>query len=98
MKPINKPRNRRTFLRELGVGAAAVPFLSGLSSLRASAPGRPCQRLVIMFSPNGTLPSEFWPDQYGADTPLQLKPMLQALEPFREQTLILKGVNNKIRG
>ena len=98
MKSVMKPRNRRTFLRELGVGAASVPFLSGLASLRASAPSRPAQRLVIMFSPNGTLPTEFWPDQFGPDAPLQLKPMLQALEPFREQTLILKGVNNKIRG
>ncbi len=96
LKP--SPRNRRDFLRQLGVGAAAVPFLSGLSSLWASSPQRPRQRLVIMFSPNGTLPTEFWPDQFGADVPLQLKPMLQALEPFREQTLILKGVNNRIRG
>ena len=98
MKSVATPRNRRTFLRELGVGAATVPFLSGLASLQASAPKRPAQRLVVMFSPNGTLPTEFWPDQFGPDTPLQLKPMLQALEPFREQTLILKGVNNKIRG
>lgn len=98
MKSLATPRNRRAFLRELGVGAATVPFLSGLASLQASPAKRPAQRLVIMFSPNGTLPSEFWPDQYGLDTPLQLKPMLQALEPFREQTLILKGVNNKIRG
>jgi hypothetical protein len=51
-----------------------------------------------MLSPNGTLPDEFWPHQFGDDTPLELKPMLQALEPFREQTLMLKGVDNKIRG
>ncbi|MCA9150250.1 MAG: DUF1552 domain-containing protein [Planctomycetales bacterium] len=93
-------RNRRQFLRELGVSAAALPLLSGLSSLQADEPaaGARRQRLIIMFSPNGTLPDEFWPDQFGDDTPLQLKSMLSPLEPFREQTLILKGVNNKIRG
>ncbi len=51
-----------------------------------------------MFSPNGTLPDEFWPDQFGTDTALELKPMLAALDPFREQMLVLKGVDNKIRG
>lgn len=93
-------RDRRQFLRELGLSAAAFPFLSGLPSLwggETSSVGRR-QRLVIMFSPNGTLPNEFWPDQFGPDVPLQLKPMLSALEPFREQTLILKGVSNQIRG
>lgn len=93
-------RDRRSFLRDLGLGAATIPFLSGLPSLfgdEGAARG-PAKRLVIMFSPNGTLPDEFWPDQFGADMPLQIKPMLQALEPFREHLLILKGVNNKIRG
>jgi hypothetical protein len=84
----------------MGLGAAAIPFLSGLPSLQAavgdSAAAR--KRLIIMFSPNGTLPDEFWPDQFGPDTPLELKPMLEALHPYREQTLMLKGVDNKIRG
>jgi hypothetical protein len=92
--------NRRQFLRDLGLGAAAIPFVSGLPSLQAAAGESlaPRKRLVIMFSPNGTLPDEFWPDQFGDDSSLQLKPMLNALQPYREQMLILKGVNNKIRG
>ncbi len=92
--------DRRRFLRDLGISAAALPFLSGLPSMAwGSSPttGRR-QRLIIMFSPNGTLPNEFWPDEYGDEIPLQLKPMLSPLQPFAEQTLILKGVNNKIRG
>lgn len=54
------------------------------------------KRLVILFSPNGTLPSEFWPDEEGED--FQFKSILQPLEPFKKQTLVLKGVFNKIRG
>lgn len=94
------PKTRRSFLRDLGIGATAVPFLGGLSSLFGSepTPGRTPKRLVVMFSPNGTLPDEFWPDQMGPDHELKLKPMLSALEPFREQMLMLKGVDNKIRG
>lgn len=96
---IHSQRHRRQFLRELGMSAAALPFLSGLPSLWANeSQANRRQRLVIMFSPNGTLPDEFWPGQFGKDVPLQLKPMLSSLEPFREQTLILKGVSNQIRG
>jgi hypothetical protein len=93
-------RTRRQFLRDLGLGAAAIPFVSGLSSLRASEGVSTAarKRLVVMFSPNGTLPDEFWPDEFGPDKPLSLKPMLSALEPYREQVLMLKGVDNKIRG
>lgn len=92
--------NRRQFLRDLGIGTAALPFLAGLPGLRASA-GKAAtarKRLIVMFSPNGTLPNEFWPDQFGPDAPLELKPILKPLEPFREQMLVLKGVDNKIRG
>lgn len=88
--------NRRSFLRELGISAAALPFLAPLQSLTGAAPSTCRQRLIIMFSPNGTLPDDFWPDTAGHD--FAFKPILEALTPFREQTLILKGVFNKIRG
>jgi hypothetical protein len=93
-------RDRRQFLRDLGVGAAALPFLTGLRSVHATegATATAPKRLVIMFSPNGTLPQEFWPDEFGPDRPLVLKPMLAALEPYREQILLIRGVNNMIRG
>ncbi|MCS7470592.1 DUF1552 domain-containing protein [Stieleria sp. ICT_E10.1] len=93
---------RRRFLRDLGIGTAALPFVAGLPSLRAadsnSKSETPPKRLVIMFSPNGTLPDEFWPDRFDPSGDLQLKAMLAALEPFRDQTLLLKGVNNQVGG
>lgn len=49
-----------------------------------------------MFSPNGTLPGEFWPDQQGAD--FSFKSILQPLEPFKKQMLVLHGIANKVRG
>jgi hypothetical protein len=91
---------RRRFLRDMGLGAAALPFVAGLPGLRAGVgnDAGPGKRMVVMFSPNGTLPNEFWPDQFGPDSPLELKPILKALEPWRERMLVLKGVDNKIRG
>lgn len=87
--------NRRQFLKHLGVSSAALPFLTGLPGLQA-AQGAGKKRLIIMFSPNGTIPWEFWPDQEGSD--FQLKRILKPLEPFRDQMLTVRGINNKIGG
>jgi hypothetical protein len=91
---------RRRFLQDLGVGAVALPFLAGLSSLWGAEdrPAKRRQRLIVMFSPNGTLPDELFPSEFGEDKPLELKSILQPLAPWRDQLLVLKGVHNKIRG
>ena len=88
---------RRELLKTLGTGAAALPFLSGLPSFAlAEALAKPKQRLVILFSPDGIVPPTFWPDEVGAD--FTLKESLKALEPFKNRTLILKGVCDRVRG
>src|SRR5579884_3221940 len=88
------PLNRREFLRHFGISAAALPFLAGLPSLTGAALPQKRQRLIIMFSPNGTLPKEFFPEG-GA---FNLPSILQPLEPFKERTLVLHGVCNKVHG
>lgn len=93
---MHSPLTRRHFLRSLGVSAAALPFLGGLPSLTGAPMPQRRQRLVIMFSPNGTLPNEFWPEEEGEC--FQFKPILQPLEPFRDRTLLLNGIYNKVRG
>ncbi len=90
------PMNRRQFLHNLGVSAASLPFLSALPSLNGAPEIQKRQRVVIMFSPNGTLPNEFWPDQEGED--FHFKSILEPLEPFKKQTLLLNGVYNKVLG
>jgi len=91
-----KALNRRQFLRDLGISAAAFPFLAGLPSLTGAPLPQRRQRLVIMFSPNGTLPKEFWPDQEGTD--FAFKSILKPLEAFKDRTLLVNGIANKIRG
>lgn len=91
--------NRRTFLRDLGLSAAALPFVTGLPGLRAASPaaaGNRVRRLVIMFTPNGTIPERFWPDATGTD--FELKPILKPLEAFKDRMLVLKGVANRVGG
>lgn len=88
--------HRRRFIRQLGVSTAVLPFLTGLPSLGLASPVRPRQRLVILFTPNGTIPSAFWPEEQGRD--FKLNEITTPLEPFRNRTLFLKGLSNKVRG
>ncbi|MBX6311538.1 MAG: DUF1552 domain-containing protein [Isosphaeraceae bacterium] len=89
-------RTRREFIRDLGLGAASLPFLLNLPSLGFANQQRRKQRLVVMFSPNGVVPSTFWPEEEGEA--FSLKESLKPLEPFRDRTLILHGVCDKVRG
>jgi hypothetical protein len=93
---MTQQRNRREFLRELGIGAAAMPFLLNLPGLGFANQRRRKQRLVVMFSPNGIVPSTFWPDEEGAN--FTLKESLSPLRPFKDRTLILHGVCDRVRG
>jgi hypothetical protein len=87
---------RRDFIRDFGLGAAALPFILNLPSLGFANQQRRKQRLVVMFSPNGVVPSTFWPDEEGES--FKLKESLSPLEAFRERMLVLNGVCDKVRG
>jgi hypothetical protein len=93
---MNQTRSRRKFLRDLGVGALSLPFVLNLPSLGFANQAARKQRLVVIFSPNGVVPTAFWPDAAGAD--FKLKASLTPLEPFRERTLIVHGLCDKVRG
>jgi hypothetical protein len=87
---------RRSFLRDLGLTAAAAPFIWNLPSLGLGSEQARKQRLVIMFSPNGIVPWTFWPDEAGES--LTLKESLLPLEPFKDRVLTLQGLSNRVRG
>ncbi|HWC89040.1 MAG TPA: DUF1552 domain-containing protein [Pirellulales bacterium] len=88
--------SRRDFLRKLGLSTAALPFVLNLPSLGFANQQRRKQRLVVMFSPNGVVPTTFWPDEQGDK--FTLKPSLAPLKPFSDRTLILNGVCDKVHG
>jgi hypothetical protein len=88
--------SRREFLRHLGVGGAALPFLLNLPSLGFANQAARKRRLVVVFSPNGVIPWNYWPDEAGELT--SFKPILAPLEPFRDRTLVLHGLCDKVRG
>src|SRR4051794_13061776 len=88
--------NRRTFLRDLGASAAALPFVLNLPGLAFANQGARKKRLVVMFTPNGVVPKTFWPDEEGEC--FSLKESLLPLEPFQDRVLTLHGVCDKVRG
>lgn len=88
--------SRREFLRDLGLSAAAVPFVLNLPSLGFADTQTRKQRLIVMFSPNGTVQPNFWPDEQGED--FKLKEILAPLEAYKDRMLILKGISNRVRG
>jgi hypothetical protein len=87
---------RREFIRDLGIGGAALPFVLNLPSLGFANQQRRKQRLVVMFSPNGVVPTAFWPDGEGKLT--AFKESLKPLLPFKDKTLVLHGLCDKVRG
>ena len=92
------PIHRRSALKQLGLSTLSLPILSQTSSLFAESEKKsgPKQRLIVMFSPNGTIPDQFWPDETGED--FEHKTILKPLEPFHDKMLVLKNLHNKVRG
>jgi len=74
------PYSRRRFLRDIGVSAAAVPFVFGLESLyhKAEAQTVPKKRLIVMYTPNGMLYANWRLPMAGADIDLVQTGILSA--------------------
>ena len=89
-----KAISRRTMLR--GAGAAlALPLLDGmvpaLSALGATA-AAPARRFGAVYVPNGIVMQNWRPATEGAG--FELSPIMQPLAPFKDQLLVLSGLNS----
>jgi uncharacterized protein DUF1552 len=83
---------RRAVLR--GIGATvALPLLDGMLPAFASQASS-IARLSIVFSPNGMNMKTWTPPTEGAG--FELSPTLAPLTPFRQQLLVLSGLENSI--
>ncbi len=88
-----KAIHRRSVLR--GIGATlALPLLDGmvpaLSALRTT-PAQGMRRFGVVYVPNG-MAMDYWTPR-AEGTALELSPVLRPMAPFRDQTLILTGLN-----
>lgn len=89
-------QTRREFLRDVGVSAAVLPFVTNLPCLASPAQRQRKQRVIIIFSPDGIVKKNFWSDEEGEN--FTFKEILKPLEPFKNRTLLLNGVSDRVRG
>src|SRR5256885_8546595 len=83
---------RRTVLRGLG-SMLALPLLDSMSpalSALQNTAAKPINRFGVMYVPNGMIMKNYLPLTEG--TAYELTPTLSALAPFREQVLVLSGL------
>src|SRR5919108_2519889 len=84
---------RRTVLRGLG-SMLALPLVDSmvpaLSAMRKTA-AQPINRFGVVYVPNGMIMKHYLPLTEGAS--YELTPTLSALAPFREQVLVLTGLD-----
>jgi hypothetical protein len=102
MKPLKL--SRRALLRGLGGAAVALPFLEamGCSSRSVSIPERTGRaalaanfpkRLVIFYTPNGTVPPDFFPSAPEFNDQEELSPILAPLKAHNRDLLVLGNVS-----
>jgi hypothetical protein len=89
---MNRRLGRRTFAKGLGAAITMLPWLEALQPARAQEQA-PIQRLVLMFNPNGTVQSQFWPTVIRSESDFDLSPILAPLEAHKARLLLLKGLS-----
>ena len=85
------PLNRRTLLRGAFGAAVSLPLLDAMSRSATAGPAVGPKRFVVFYTPNGTVPANFWPSATGRDFPLS--PILEPLADHRDDLLVLGGVD-----
>lgn len=83
--------SRRAVLRGLGGLAVGLPLLDVMRSDRALANNVGPKRLLIMYTPNGTIGPDFWPE--GTEQNFSLSPILSPLAAHQQDLLILQGID-----
>ena len=84
---------RRTFLQ--GVGATlALPLLDGMvPAMAAVGDSKRVNRLSFVYVPNGIIMDKWTPATEGAG--FEMTPILEQVAPFRDQMLVLSGLDCK---
>ena len=89
-----KAVSRRTVLRGLGT-TVALPLLDAmvpaLTAMQKTA-AAPVRRLGVVYHPNGVIYENWLPKGTGRD--FTLSPVLEPLEPFRKQLVVVTGLSS----
>ena len=84
--------SRRQFVAGLGAGLLAAPFVQLLNHRAAHADGV-AKRLLIFFSPNGTIHRHWRPSGSGSNFSFPEGSVLEPLAPHREDLVVIDGLD-----
>src|SRR5262245_26770344 len=85
--------DRRRFLQTLGTSLFALPFLG--RAREASAQTAAAKRLVVFFSPNGTIPQHWRPSGSGTNFEFPAGSILEPLAPIKSKLIAIDGLDFK---
>lgn len=83
--------NRRRFLAGLGASLIAAPVLATLSKKTHAATA--ARRLIVMFSPNGTIHKHWRPSGSGTNFSFPAGSILEPLAPHKNRVIVCDGLD-----
>ena len=89
---MNKPLNRRTFLKASGV-SLALPLLESMNPVFAAASNPPPKRMVFLCTTLGLHPPHLWPKTPGTD--YESTPYLELLKDHRKDFTLFSGLQHE---
>lgn len=87
--------NRRTFIQGLGMSLLAAPFVQWLENTAIAAPGQHAKRLIVFFSPNGTIHKHWRPVGSGTNFSFSKGSILEPLASIQKDLVIIDGLDFK---
>ena len=88
----SKPLSRRTLLVGAAGTAVALPWLEAFAPRRALAQSTLPRRFVVVFTPDGLLPS--WTPT-GSERDFTLSPSLAPLAPYQDDLIVIRGLSQQ---
>jgi hypothetical protein len=85
---------RRTFTHGSALAAVVGPFLAALrGDSHAGGTGRSARRLVVFFTPNGTIHNRWRPTVTGTDFTFGAGTILEPLAPVKRHLVVFDGID-----
>jgi hypothetical protein len=88
---------RRGFLGALGLSTAMAPFVPFLNRRAEAQAGYPT-RLLLVFSGNGSVPTEYWPEGGETDFTFKAGGISEALAPYKSKLIFPMGMSRVKNG
>lgn len=91
---VRQPWTRRSVLGGAAAGLVALPWLESRPA-RAQDSKFPL-RLLCVYTPNGTVPENWFPEASSGSSDFALPPILEPFEKYRSRLSVLRGIDSLV--